>query len=180
MVGDYRVLNNITQPNRYPLPLIFDAMDSLKGCILFSKFDCLEGYHQISVHPTDRHKTAIITPIGLFEYTTMPFGLRNSGNTFQPFIDEVIYDLDFCFAYVDDILVASHSLEEHEIHLNILMHRFETFGLTLHKDKCQTAVPEVQFLGHVINQHGVQPIPNKIDAIASFSKPTNLRGLRRF
>ena len=180
MVGDYRALNNITQPDRYPLPLISDAIDSLKGCIIFSKFDCLKGYHQIPVHPADRHKTAIITPIGLFEYTTMPFGLRNSGNTFQRFIDDVIYGLDFCFAYVDDILVASKSLEEHEIHLNILMNRFKTFGLTLHKDKCQIAVPEVQFLGHVINQHGVQPIPNKIHAIASFPKPTNLRGLRRF
>ena len=155
MVGDYRALNNITQPDRYPLPLISDAIDSLKGCIIFSKFDCLKGYHQIPVHPADRHKTAIITPIGLFEYTTMPFGLRNSGNTFQRFIDDVIYGLDFCFAYVDDILVASKSLEEHEIHLNILMNRFKTFGLTLHKDKCQIAVPEVQFLGHVINQHGV-------------------------
>ena len=180
MVGDYRALNNITQPDRYPLPFISDVMDSLKGCIVFSKFDCLKGYHQISVNPKDRHKTVIITPIGFFEYTTMSFGLGNSGNTFQRFIDEVHIGLDFCFAYVDNILVASHSLEEHEIHLNILMNRFKTFGLTLHKDKCQIAVPEVNFLGHVINQHGVQPIPNKIDAIASFSKSTNLRGLRRF
>ena len=145
MVGDYRALNNITQPDRYSLLFI--------------------------------SKTAIITPIGLFEYTTMPFGLRNSGNTFQRFIDEVIYGLDFCFAYVDNILVASHSLEKHEIHLNIVINRFKTFGLTLHKDKCQIAVPEVQFLGHVINQHGVQAIPNKIDA---FSKPTNLPSLCRF
>ena len=134
MVGDYRALNNINQPDRYPLPLISDAMDSLKGCIIFSKFDCLKGYHQIPVHPADRHKTAIITLIGLFEYTTMPFGLRNSGNTFQRFIDKVIYGLDFCFAYVDDILVASKSLEEQEIHLNILMNRFKTFGPTLNND----------------------------------------------
>ena len=98
----------------------------------------------------------------------MPFGLRNSGNTFQRFIDELLFGLDFCFAYVDDILVASKSLEEHEIHLNILMNRFKTFGLTLHKDKYQIAVPEVQFLGHVINQHDVQPIPNKIDAYFFF------------
>ena len=89
-------------------------MDSLRDCIVFSKFDCLKGYHQIPVNPADRHKTAIITLIGLFEYTTMPFGLRNIGNTFQRFIDEVIYGLDFCFAYIDDILVASHSQVEHE------------------------------------------------------------------
>ena len=143
MVGDYRALNNITQPDCYPLPFISDAMDFFKGFIVFSKFDCLEGYHQIPVHPADPHKTAIITPIGLFEYTTMPFGLRNSGNTFQRFIDEVIYGLDVCFAYVDEILVASHSLEEHEIHFNILMNRFKTFGLTLHKDKCQIAVGQI-------------------------------------
>ena len=130
MVGDYRGLNNITQPDRYPLPLISDAMDSLKRCTVFGKFDCLKGYHQIPVHPADRHKTAIITFIGLFEYIMMPFGLRNSNNIFQRFIDEVIYGLDFCFAYVGNILVASHSLEKHEIHLNILMNRFKTFGLT--------------------------------------------------
>ena len=60
------------------------------------------------------------------------------------------------------------------------MCRFKTFGLTLHKDKCQIADPEVNFLGHVINQQGIQPIPNKIGAIVSFSKPTNLRRLRCF
>ena len=103
----------------------------------------------------------------------MSFGLRNSGNTFQRFIDEVHFGLDFCFAYVDDILVASHLLEEHEIHLNILMNRFKTFGLTLHKDKFQIAIPEVNFLGHVINQHGVQPIPTKLMPLPPFpSLPT--------
>ena len=81
MVGDYRALNVSTQPDRYPLPYLNDFADVLHECTVFTKLDCLKGYHQIPMAKNDIHKTAITTPIGLYEYNMMPFGLRNASNT---------------------------------------------------------------------------------------------------
>ena len=83
MVGDYRALNTTTKPDRYPLPFLNDFADMLHGCTVFSKLDCYKGYHQIPMAAEDAHKTAIIMPVGLYEYKMMPFGLRNSVNTYN-------------------------------------------------------------------------------------------------
>ena len=78
--GDYRRLNNVTRPDRYPLPNIKDFTNNLKGCTFFSKLDLVKGYHQVPMSGTDICKTAIVTPFGLFEFLSMPFGLKNCGS----------------------------------------------------------------------------------------------------
>ena len=180
MVGDYRALNNVTQPDRYPLPYLADFVDIAQGCTIFSKLDCHKGYHQIPVAKQDQQNTAVITPVGLYEYTRMPFGMRNCGNTFQRFMDQVTRGLNFCFAYVDDVLVASSSFEEHKTHMHELMRRFAHYGVVLNKDKCVFGVSEITFLGHLVTQEGIKPLPQKVEVIENFLPPTNLKQLRRF
>jgi cleavage and polyadenylation specificity factor subunit 1 len=104
--GDYRALNRVTKPDRYPVPHIISFASNLDGCKVFSKIDLVKAYHQIAMHPEDIQKTAIITPFGLYEYLRMPFGLKNSAATFQRFIDSVTQDLEGVYAFVDDILLA--------------------------------------------------------------------------
>ena len=88
--GDYRLLNLQTQPDLYTCPNIADLTSRLEGCTTFSKLDLRKGFHQLPVHPSDVHKTAIITPFGLWEFVLMPFGLWNAGQSFQQFMDEVL------------------------------------------------------------------------------------------
>ena len=129
--GDYRLLNLQTQPDLYTCPNIADLTARLEGCTIFSKLDLRKGFHQIPVRPRDVHKTAIITPFGLWEFIRMPFGLRNAGQSFQRFMDEVLDGLDFCFVYVDDVLIGSKSEEEHVLHVREVLTRLAEHGIAL-------------------------------------------------
>ena len=180
MVGDYRALNTITQPDRYPLPFLNDFADMLHGTTVIFKLDSYKGYHQISMVAEDAYKTAIITPVGLYEYKIMPFGLRNSGNTYQRYIDQVTRGLPFCFAYVDYVLVASNSLEEREHHLGLLLDRFKQNGVALNKEKCEFAVTNLTFSGHHISTKGFEPIERKVQTLTKFPKPQTIEQLSRF
>ena len=95
--GDYKSLNTQTVPDRYPIPHIQDFQQRLAGSKVFPKIDLVRAYYQIPVEPSDVHKTAVTTPFGLSNFTRTPFGLRNSGQTFQCFIDHVTGGLDFVF-----------------------------------------------------------------------------------
>lgn len=178
--GDYRRLNAITIPDKYPLPHIQDFAQNLAGSICFSKIDLKRAYHQIPLNPLDIPKTAIITPFGLYEFTVMVFGLCNAAQTFQRFINHVLQGLDFAFAYIDDVCIASKSREEHEKHLRIILERFREHNLVVNADKCEFYKNSITFLGHTVDSQGIRPLETKVTALIEYPQPTTVKQLRRF
>ena len=178
--GDYRALNAITVPDRYPIPHIEDFAQSLNGCKLFSAIDLPNAFHQIPMHRAHTAKTAIRTPFGLFEFLKMPFGLRNASQTFQRHMDEVLKGLHFTYNYIDDILVASKSEEEHFQHLEQLLARLQQHGLKINPAKCVFGKEELNFLGYTVNSSGIKPPASKVQAIGQMKPPLTAHGLRRF
>lgn len=178
--GDYRALNAITIPERYPLRFITDLTQNLYSKKIFSKIDLVKAYHQVRVNEEDIPKTAIITPFGLFEFLYMPFGLCNAAQTFQRLIDQVLRGLDFTFPYLDDILLFSENEEEHLKHLEIVFQRLLEHHLTVNLSKCELGKEKITFLGHTITKNGITPPIEKIEAIQQIKQPTIAKDLKSF
>jgi len=110
----------------------------------------------------------------------MSFGLRNAAQTFQRFIDEVLGDLGFCYAYLDDILVTSSSADEHERHLCTVFERLRKYGVVINPAKCVFGQAEVEFLRYLVSAEGTRPLPARVSAIREYRLPRTAKDLRRY
>ena len=179
---DYRELNSTTRKDAFPLPLIDECLDALDGTQWLSTLDMASGYHQISMAPEDRHKTAFITKFGLFEYVRMPFGLCNAPATFQRAMNLVLEGLTWkqLLAYIDDIIVLGKTFDEHVTNLREVFQRFRTNNLKLKPKKCSLFCKEVDFLGWTVSREGVSIAHGKVEAVLSWPVPINTTQVEAF
>ena len=182
MVLDFRSLNDKTISDAYPLPNITEIFDQVGGAKYYSVLDLASGFHQIKMHPEDAHKTAFSTPFGHYEFVRMPFGLKNAPASFQRLMDDLLRGLQgiILFVYLDDIVIYSNTLQEHEKKINLLFSRLRKAGLKLQIDKCEFLKTEVNYLGHVLSEKGLSPDPKKIEAVRKFPQPKNVKNVRQF
>ncbi|KAK3529708.1 hypothetical protein QTP70_034700 [Hemibagrus guttatus] len=179
---DYRVLNKITVKFRYPLPLVPAALERLRGATVFTKLDLYSAYNLIRIRKGDEWKTAFVTPTGHYEYRVMPYGLANAPSMFQDFMHEVLRDFlhKFVVVYIDDILIYSRSMADHQRHVAEVLHRLRDYNLFLKAEKCLFHQPTVQFLGYVIDHSGVRMDEKKVTAVQDWPTPTTVKELQRF
>ncbi|TIB06886.1 hypothetical protein E3P89_04152 [Wallemia ichthyophaga] len=182
MCIDYRALNHITVKNKHPLPLIDEQIDQLAGAKFFSKIDLRSGYHQVRINARDIEKTAFNTKYGHFQFKVMPFGLCNAPGTFQYLMQDIFKDeLDqYVAVYIDDILIFSKTYEEHLKHLDAVLMKLKKNGLYGKLSKCEFAMKQVEFLGYVIDQHGVQPRDDKVKVVLQWPKLNSVPEIQSF
>ena len=178
--GDYRRLNAMTPDDRYPVRTLQDFTSELQGKKIFSKIDMLKGYHQIPVAEEDICKTAVITPFGLFVFPRTPFGLKNAGQDFQRLMDQIFGDVARTFVYIDDILVASETEEQHLADLKIVLDLLRENGLVTNRKKCILGRSSIEFLGYLVDENGISPMPERVEAIRQIKRPTTVKELQRF
>lgn len=179
---DYRALNNITIKNRYPLPLIPEALDRLRGAKVFTKMDLRGAYNLVRIKEGDEWKTAFRTRYGHFECMVMPFGLTNAPAAFQHFMNDVFRDvLDrFVLIYLDDILVFSDTEEEHRKHVRFVLERLIKNKLYCAPEKCEFSTTSTEFLGFIVGADGVSMAQDKVNSVLSWPVPTKIREIQQF
>jgi Reverse transcriptase (RNA-dependent DNA polymerase). len=169
--------------DNYPLPLIEDQLDVLRGKKYFSLLDLKDGFHHISIAEESIKYTSFITPLGQFEYTKMPFGLKTAPSKFQRFVNEVLSELirsgDIA-VYLDDFLVATHTVEHH---LQVLKRVFQLLvanKMELRIDKCKFLYEEIEYLGYLVSEKGVSPNGSGVEAVRRFPVPQNVHDVQSF
>jgi hypothetical protein len=182
MVIDYRVLNSSTVRNRYPLPRVDELFDQLQGARYFSKLDLRTGYWQIRVASEDVPKTAFTSRHGHYERLVLPMGLTNAPAAFMALMENTFREeLDkFVLVFLDDILVYSKTLEEHEQHLRVVLERLREKKLYAKLSKCQFFRQEVEFLGHYVGRNGVRMVEGKVTAVERWPVPTCQKEVEQF
>lgn len=180
---DFRALNDITIKDNYPTPLIDDHLDRLKDKNYFSSLDLKNGFFHVKMHPDSIKYTSFTTPLGQFEYLRMPFGLTNAPREFNRFTAQVFENLireNKILLYLDDILIATETINEH---INILKEIFEIASknkLHFRFDKCKFLFKKITYLGYLISSDGIQPDPSNVEAVTKYPLPKNSKEVHRF
>ena len=112
----------------------------------------------------------------------MPFGLTNSGASFQRLMGHTLRGLEYRFAliYIDDIVIFSKSIKEHLTHLEEVFRRLRDANVKLNPEKCSFVKQRIVYLGHVVTPEGVFPDPSKVEVVKNFTTPASLKKLKSF
>ena len=178
---DFRRLNELTTSDPYYMVTLEEILERVGNSRVISKLDLCKGFYQIEVDPESMEKTAFITPFGKFQFTRMPFGLKNVPAVFQRTMEVVLGRCyEYSAPYIDDIVVFSKDGVEHAQHLRNVFSELKKYGLTVKEAKCEFGKLKVEYLGHIIGG-GVLAVPaHRAADMADFLLPKTKRQLRSF
>ena len=177
---DFKPLNKFVKPVIYPLPSIEEIHSELSKAKFFSTLDIVKFYHNIPLSTESQELTATITPWGLYQYETLPMGLSDAGAVAQKYISELLKDIKNCRAYVDDIVVYSETIQEHDEILKAVLKKLAEANLRIKRSKCQFGKTEIEFLGRTISHKSIKPSPKNVQPIKEYPQPKDLKSTQRF
>ncbi|CAF1493877.1 unnamed protein product [Adineta steineri] len=179
--GDFKVtINSQMLVDQHPIPSIDELLTRLNNGEKFTKLDLTDAYLQVELDDSSKELVVINTPLGLFKYNRMPFGISNAPAVFQRTIDQVLAGVSNSIAYLDDILITGKDEEEHLATLELVLTKLADFGLRCNMEKCSFFQDEVVYLGYVINSNGKQPDPTRVIAIQDLPAPTDVKQVEAF
>ena len=176
----YRLLNTNTIKNAFPLPLIDDLFHRIGPAKIFSKLDLMSGYYQIRMDPKDEEKTGFITPFGHYHWRVMPFGVINGPATFQSLMNKILGDCPNVLVYLYDILIYSPNEEQHGKDIKRVLKILRKSNLIVKATKCEFYKKQLKFLGHTLNEKGIQPNDDKIKIIKTWPTPATPKQAMQF
>lgn len=170
-----------TIKDAYALPNLEEA-SRLTGSKWFSILDLKSGYYQIEMDEQDKPKTAFVCPLGFWEFNRMPKGITIAPSTFQRLMERCMGSLNQSevLVFIDDLIVFSETLEEHEHCLIQVLNHFKEYGLKLSPYKYTFFQTSIRYLGHVVSEHGVSTDPSKIEAVKTWPRPQIFKELKSF
>ena len=179
---DYRRLNSITEGDSFPLPSIEELLLKVRNSKYFSTLDLKAGYHQVAVAPADRPKTAFSIGDKLFQFNTLPFGLKNAPSHFSRLMSSILANVigTAVLIYLDDIVILGQTVEEHAANLIKVLEILKRYNLKCSLRKCKFFQTQVEFLGHIISSDGIQPVHDKVQSMRGFPKPKNAKEVNSF
>ena len=181
-VLDCRAVNKETISLIHPLPRVDETIQQLNGMKYFTSLDARSGFHQLPIDELDQPKTAFQTHEGKFQFTRLPFGMRNASFQFQRAIEQVLKDAlnQYALVYIDDIVAYSSSFDNHIRDLNNVLQLLIKGGVRLSMNKCQIAKNEIKYLGYIVNGDYIRPSEEKLKAVSEFPEPKCPKDIKHF
>lgn len=179
---NYGMLNDATVRDNNIVPNTEEIFQQFGGSRYFTTLDLSSAYWQIPMDSRDKHLTAFYTPLGLYQWKVMPFGLSNAPATFQKAMDKLLrpYIGKFCQPYLDDIIIHSRTWKDHVKHVRKVLDKLRLAKLKIKPSKCEWFKNKVTFLGHTISVDGIRPNEYNLNKVRNAKPPQNLTQLRSF
>ncbi|MBW0517041.1 hypothetical protein O181_056756 [Austropuccinia psidii MF-1] len=183
LCGDFRALNNSTKADRYPIPRIPHALDKLAKSKYITKMDCMKGFHQNGVKPNSMKLLRIIFHMGIYEYTRMPFGIKNAPAHFQRMMDTIFVEEileGWMVVYINDIIIYSETWEDQLQYIDRVLSKCIPINLKISLKKCNFGQEELLALGHKVSGLSLENDQNKVAAVLQNKVPRNIKEMQSF
>ena len=182
---DFRYLNYVTVKDAYPIPRIDESLSKLGDAKFFTTLDLGSAFWQVPLRKQDRDKTGFACELGLFQWKRMPFGLCNATATFQRLMARALIGVtkkygNLVMCYVDDVVIATPTLEDHIERLDEVFACMKRSGLKCKPSKCEILKDSIKYLGRMVDKHGIRPDPDAVEAVLTWKSPKTENQLMSF
>ena len=182
---DFRYLNSVTVKDAYPIPRIDESLSKLGDANFFTTLDLGSTFWQVPLRKQDRDKTGFACELGLFQWKRMPFGLCNATATFQRLMAHALIGVtkkygNLVMCYVDDVVIATPTLEDHIERLDEVLACMKRSGLKCKPSKCEILKDSIKYLSRMVDKHGIRPDPDAVEAVLTWKSPKTEHQLMSF